>query len=89
MKKNIRTKLFSLLSDTSPVTNEEIENAYVRFTENMKAVSQSENDYSELFRTLNITRVELVFLQSFYRHEEGKKCPKINLPAKSLSHCRF
>lgn len=72
MSKIINMKLFSLLSDTSPVTNQEIENAYGHFTEHMKAVSQSANDCSEVFRMLNNTRVELVLLHSFYRHEEGK-----------------
>lgn len=75
MDKIINTKLFGLLTGTSPVTNREIENAYVCFTEHMKAVSQSETDYSETFRMLNNTRVELAFLQSLYRHEQEKKCP--------------
>lgn len=77
---NIRNlELFSLLSDIPVVTNEKIENAYGCFTEHMKAVSQTENDYSEVFRMLSITRIELVFLQSLYRYEEGKKCPEISL----------
>lgn len=89
MHKIIKSKLFSLLSDTSLVTKEEIQNAYEGFIENMKTVSQSEQNYSEVFRMLNITRVELVSLQSIYRYEQGKKCPEINLSTQSLSLCRF
>lgn len=79
MNKNIDTKLFSLFSDTSPVTNQEIENAYEHFTEHMKTVSQSENTYPEIYRMLNNTRIELVFLQSLNRYGQGKKCPKVRL----------
>lgn len=79
MNKIINLELFSLLSDAPVVTTEKIENAYVRFTEHMKAISQSETNYSEIFRMLNDTRVELAFLQSLSRHGEGKKCPEICL----------
>ncbi len=79
MEKIINTKLLSLLTETSSVANQEMEDAYECFTEQMKAVSQSENNYSEVFRILNNTRVELVFLQSLYRYEEGEKCPEISL----------
>ena len=88
MNEIIKSELFSLLSDASPVTNEEIENAYGGFMAHIKAIGQSENNYSEVFRMLNITRVELTLLQSFYRHEEEKKCPEINLSTKSLIPCR-
>jgi len=84
MYKIINSKLFSLLSETSPVKNEEIRNAYGGFMEHIKTVSQSENDYSEVFRMLNIARVELGLLQSIYRHEEGEKCPEINISAKGF-----
>ncbi len=79
MDKNWNLKLFSLLSDTSLVTNEEMENAYGCFTKHMKAVSQPETDYSEVYRMLNDTRIELTFLQLLYRYEEGEKCPEICL----------
>lgn len=80
MDKNWNLKLFSLLSDASLVTNEKMENAYVCFTGHMKAVSQSETDYSEVYRMLNDARIELAFLQTLYRYEEGEKCPEICLP---------
>lgn len=76
----LKTRLFSLLSEIShEVINEEMQTAYGCFREQVKTVSQSEQNYSEVFRMLNITRIELVFLQSLYRYEEGKKCPKICL----------
>lgn len=74
MNKILNMKLFRLLAETSPVTNQEMEDAYGRFTEHMRTVSQSEINFPELFRMLNITRIELVFLQSLYRYEEGEKC---------------
>jgi len=89
MNELVNMKLVRLLSNTSQVTNEEIENAYGCFMGQMKAVSQSGQNFSETFRMLNITRIELVFLQSLYQYEQGKKCPEICLPAKSLSLCRF
>jgi len=76
----LETRMFSLLSEPSQeVTNQEMENAYGCFTEHMKTISQSETDYSEVYRTLNDTRIELVFLQSLYWYEQGKKCPEICL----------
>lgn len=77
------------MTEASPVTNQEMENAYGCFTEHMKEVSQSETDYSEVYRMLNITRIELASLQSLYRYEEGEKCPEINLSAKSSVFCHF
>ncbi len=79
-------KLFSLLFDASrKVTNEEMQSAYGDFMEQVETVCQSEQDYIKVFRILNNTRVALAFLQSFYRHGEGKKCPEIRLSYKSNS----
>lgn len=75
-----RERLISLLSDASQVTNEEMQSAYGCFTKQVKTVSQSEQNYSETFRTLNNTRIELAFLKSLYRYEQGGKCPEICLP---------
>jgi len=84
----LKERLFSLLSESSQeVTNKELQRAYGNFMEQLKAVSQSENIHSETFRMLNITRVELVFIESLYRHEQGEKCPKIRLSAKSFGTC--
>lgn len=72
-------KLISLLSDSSQVANEEMQNAYGCFMEQVKIVSQSENDYSEIFRMLNNTRIELIFLQTLHQYGQGEKCLKICL----------
>lgn len=77
---NIRNlKLFGLLSNASVVTNEKLKNAYGCFMEHMRTVSQSEADYSDVFRMLNDTRVELVFIELLNRYEQGEKCPEICL----------
>ena len=70
-----KERLFSLLSESSQqVTTEEMQNAYGCFMKRVGTVSQSENNYSEIFRALNNTRIELVFIESLYRYEQGKKC---------------
>lgn len=84
MNELLKTRLFSLLSESSQVTNQEMQNAYGGFMEQMRSVSQSEQGYSEVFRILNVTRAELVFIELLYRHEQGEKCPKICLFAKSI-----
>ena len=48
-------------------------------------VSQPETDYSEVFRMLNTTRIELVAVQALHRYEQGEKCPETCLSAKSIS----
>ena len=70
MSRLLQTRLFALLSEPSQVTNQEMKTAYGCFAEHMKAVSQSENSCSEIF----ITRIELVFMESLYRYEQGGKC---------------
>ena len=42
----------------------------------MKTVSQSDNTYSEIYRILNDTRIELVFLQTLYQYEQEKNALK-------------
>jgi len=88
MNELLKTELFSLLSESSQTsTNEEMQNAYECFMEQLRTVSQSEQDYSKIYRMLNITRVELIFIESFCRHEQGKKCPEICLYTKGISSC--
>jgi len=70
----IKGRLFSLLSEPSSITNEEMQNAYECFVEQVKNVSQSEKNYSEIYRILSITRIELVSLQSLYQYGQGEKC---------------
>lgn len=89
MNEMLKTRLFSLLSESSQITNEEMQNAYGSFMEQLRTVSQSETDNSEVFRMLNTTRVELAFLKSLYRYEQGEKCPEISLSSKGFSPCQF
>jgi len=88
MNELLKTKLFSLLSESSQVTNEEMQSAYECFMKRVETVNQSETDYSKIFRMLNITRIELVGIESLHRHEQEKKCPKICLSPKSFIPCQ-
>ena len=76
-------KLFSLLSESSQVTNEEMQNAYGDFVTQAKNLFQSETEYSEVFRTLNHTRIEFDLLGLSPLYGQGKKCPKIRLSSQS------
>ena len=89
MNELLKTRLFGLLSEPSPVTNEEIQTAYGCFMEQLRTVSQSEQNYTNVFRMLNITRVELVFIESVHRHGQGEKCPEIRLSPKGFRPCQF
>jgi hypothetical protein len=71
----LNTRFFSLLAEPSQeVTNEEMQNAYAQFTAHMEAVSNSD-DYTSIFRTLNLTRIEVAHLQTVFRYEQGGKMP--------------
>lgn len=83
----LNTKLVGLLSDTSLVENEEMHTAYENFKEQIVRIQESEQDFSEIFRTLNITRIELVTSQTLHRYEQGGKCPEICLYSKGFSPC--
>lgn len=45
MNELLKTRLFSQLSESSQVTNEEVQNAYGSFMEQLEIVSLSESDY--------------------------------------------
>lgn len=80
MNELLKTRMFSLLSEPSPVTNEQMKNVYEHFMEQVRTtVGQPEADFSEVFRKLSNTRVELVFIEMLYRYGQGEKCPKIRL----------
>jgi hypothetical protein len=80
-----KMRMFCLLAETSQkVTNEQMQRAYGCFLKRVETVSQSETDYSKTYWTLNITRAELVFIESLYRHGQGEKCPQICLSSKSV-----
>ena len=76
-------KLFSLLSESLQVTNEEMQNAYEDFKTQVANFSDSEIEYSEAFRILNHTRIEFDSLGLSPLYGQGKKCPKIRLSSES------
>lgn len=84
----IKTEFFCLMTENSQkATNEQVHNAYGKFIGHIDTISLKESDLTIIFRKLNITRVELVFIESLYRHEQGEKCPKICLYTKSIGYC--
>lgn len=75
MDDSIKTRLFSILEKVSEqVTNLEMQDAYGDLIKQMKIISQSESN-TDVFRMLNIIRIEYESLQTLYRYEQGKKCP--------------
>lgn len=87
MNELLRTRLFGLLAEPSQVTNEEMQNAYESFMEQLVIVSQCEQDFSKVFRMLNLSRIEFDSVGSSSLYGQGKKCPEIYLSPKSISHC--
>lgn len=70
----LETKFFSLLADTSQeVTNEEMQNAYGKFIEQIRMVSNG-NDYSTAYRILVATRIEIASLETAPLYGQGEKC---------------
>lgn len=84
MNNFIKTELFVLMNENSQeITNKQMQRAYGCFMEQIiTTVSQSEQNYPDIFRMLNNTRIELVFLKTLYRYEQGEKCPEICLLSK-------
>lgn len=79
----LNTRFISLLAEPSQkVTNEEMSNAYGKFTEQVKTVGCSDN--ATVLRTLNVTRIELAVLETYHQYEQGEKCPEISVFAQSL-----
>lgn len=74
MWKHLELELFSLLSEPSQVTNEEMQSAYEDFVTQIVILNQSESDYSKLFRILNLSRIEFDSLGSSSLYGQGKKC---------------
>ena len=70
----LNTRFFILLADTSKeVINTEMQDAYGGFIKQIVTISYSE-DYSHIFRTLNLTRIEIAPLKELYQCEQGGKC---------------
>lgn len=74
MNELLNTRLFGLFPETSQeVTNEEIQNAYGDFVEQIRIVS-SDNDYSTTYRILTTTRIEIASLETTPLYGLGGKC---------------
>ena len=70
----LQMRIFGLLTETSQeITNEEMQNAYVEFIKQIRAVSNG-NDYSSIYRILTATHIELASLETYSLYGQGKKC---------------
>lgn len=84
MEKLVKTKIFNLLAESSStVINDEMKNAYETFVKETFSLNQSEADYFIVFRSLNMTRIELQSLQTQILYEQGEKCLEKSLLAES------
>ena len=52
-------EFFRLLSEPSQVSNKEIQTSYESFVKQITETSNSEADYSKVFRLLNHSRIEI------------------------------
>lgn len=74
MNELLNMRLFRLLSEISQKsTNEEMQNAYGDFVEQIRTVS-SDNDYSTTYRILTTTRIEIASLETTPLYGLGEKC---------------
>lgn len=70
----MKMRIFRLLSETSQeVTNEEMQEAYGEFVEQIRTVSNG-NDYSITYRILVATRIEIASLETTPLFGQGGKC---------------
>lgn len=70
----LQTRIFGLLSETSQeVTNQEMQNAYGEFVEQIRIVGDGE-DYSTTYRILVATRIEIASLEIAPLYGQGEKC---------------
>lgn len=71
----LTTKLFRLMNEESrKITTEQMQQVYETLVKEVKTLNQPETDYPTIFRALNFTRIELVFLLKQFLCEQGKKC---------------
>ena len=81
----LRTRFFILLADTSlEVINTEIQDAYEDFVKQIVTISHSE-DYTHVFRMLNLTRIEIAPLKGCIRMGWGENTLKNLYIHKALS----
>ena len=62
----LRARFFILLADTS-------QEVYEDFVKQIVTISNSE-DYTHIFRMLNLTRIEIAPLKGLYQDGQGEKC---------------
>ena len=75
----LKTRMHDLLTCSCSISNQEMQKAYVEFTEEVENRSKSEKDYSIVFRALNLTRIEFASLEMLYQYGQGEKCTSKNL----------
>lgn len=81
----LRTRFFILLADTSQeVINTEMQDAYEDFVKQIVTISNSE-DYTHIFRMLNLTRIEIAPLKGCIRMGWGGNTLKNLYIHKALS----
>lgn len=81
----LRTRFFILLADTSQeVINTEMQDAYENFVKQIVTISNSE-DYTHIFRMLNLTRIEIAPLKGCIRMGWGENTLKNLYIHKALS----
>ena len=69
----LQTRIFGLLNETSQeISNEEMQNAYGKFIEQIRMVSNG-NDYSTTYRILVATRIEIASLETAPLYGQGEK----------------
>ena len=70
----LQMRIFGLLSKASQeVTDEEMQDSYGEFVEQIKTVS-NKNDYSTTYRILVATRIEIASLETAPLYGQGGKC---------------
>ena len=70
----LQMRMFGLLSETSQeVSNEEMQNAYGEFVEQIRIVGDGD-DYSTTYRIFVATRIEIASLETAPLYGQGGKC---------------
>lgn len=70
----LKMRFFNQLAESSQeVTNNEMQNSYDEFIEQVKTMS-NRSDYSNTYRILAVTRIELASLEASPLYGQGEKC---------------
>lgn len=79
-----QTRLFDLLIEPAQEsTKKEMQEAYEDFVTRTKHLNQYGEDYSEVFRILSTTRIELAFTESLHSYGQEKKCTENIISSKN------